>query len=320
MTQAGSWDVSDLSSIVHFLRDSEPNCILIEAASPYDRLVFVTDDFVMLKDPFLDGEAQSSFWSQFQFDPMAARIEAFSDINVFRKQGAMVVLHLRNRSQLSEHKAIIKELGTSCLLPVTCADDVALISQDLSALGYTPVRFVDRLKRDLNYVAGFPAGWLEDHSNLLKKPLFKSNAFTLELPRKKDESGQRYLKIHQVTSNCPWFCEGARDYSWRWTGPEIIDLTCLGDWPASYSRLDVDLIHDERHVDLSRNISFLINGRSVEFDILNPTARGGAIAIKLPKQFETPMVLGVGAYPNARPDKTDLRTVRACLQGLICRT
>jgi len=119
-----------------------------------------------------------------------------------------------------------------------------------------------------------------------------------------------------LLSDCPWPAEGNHVYSWMWIGPGVISRFCLGALPQAFRTIRVRFLDHEGHQNIWRNLAFQLNGRPVPHEARELGETGGVAQILLPTGLARPLVLGIGAFPDAAPNLHDGRHLRACIEAL----
>lgn len=308
------WSRVELHSVLTFLRQMDEKCVFAEVAYPSHRLHFVTHEFVQLDWRTSHDDEGSDFWQLFKYDSFFEPISSLTLLSKRASEGGTVWCHLSPRSEQSTWKPLINIQEFGFLVPIDDTFNVAAV-RELFEQNRRRVFVVEDVRaKPLNYMLVLPeevsARYLKGQSRSGRR---RHSAAVFQVPRLKFE-GSMHHAIHALASDCPWGAEGGQEGSWRWTGPNIIDRMCLGDLPRDVCKIEVEFLQSERHVDLSHNVCFQVNGREVAFRNQAGMRNGGTVTIDVPVDVQTPVVLGVAAYPDGKQEGD--RLIRACLAGL----
>jgi hypothetical protein len=124
------------------------------------------------------------------------------------------------------------------------------------------------------------------------------------------------IKPINLLADSAWPAEGDDGYSWLWMGPDVLTRFCLGNPPNDFRHIRVHFMPHKQHTTIATNLAFQLNGKPVNFDGKGLSETGGVVQIVLPPRTAKPLILGIGAFPNAPVNPGDGRHLRACILGV----
>lgn len=303
--RVSDWTIIELTAILDWIRSIDPAALLVDGAFPKNRLMYAAPEHFWL-DPKPAPDGGDPFLATFQCN---RRAMSYPDLNTLSRsaeasgQRPWVYLSQDNLQALVDD---LPDLGIAAI----CAFEDDATRHDLLA-ALCPVmhcvQFTDPMGRKLDYVVMVPDGWETDFG---ETGLHQIEIFQGTPPK------NITIKAHQLSSDCPWEAEGDRFVSWLWTGPGITHRICLGDPPREVTGISIHFIENPRHERIADNVLLQLNGRTVPCNKDDLGETGGTVRIRLAPDCARPAILGVCAFPNAKPVERDPRMLRACMTSI----